>query len=142
MLEFSDVDLRAEPEACPYAKQESVAVTFAASEGALLSRVGPNHYRAGDALVTGADGDTWCVARDRFDASYQPVAPARAGEPGTYRNVPRTILARRIDQPFAVRRAVSGDWLHGNAGDWLLQYAPGDHGIASAARFALVYRRA
>jgi hypothetical protein len=119
-----------------------VRVTFAERDGALQSSVGPNHYRAGDALVTGADGDTWCVARARFDARYEPVPPLAAGVDGAYRNVPQHVLALRIDAPFAVRRVVSGDWLKGAAGDWLLQYGPGDHGIASAARFALVYHPA
>lgn len=142
MLEFTDVDLRSDAFAGTYVKQEIVKVTFAAADGVLMSKVGPNHYRCADALLTGADGDTWCVARERFDARYQPVVPLRHGEPGDYRNIPSPVLARRIDEPFAVRRTVSGDWLHGAAGDWLLQYAPGDHGIAAAARFAQVYRPA
>ena len=140
VLEFRDVDLRLDPAARRFMKQETVTVAFAAQDGALQSRVGPNHYRAGDALVTGADGDIWCVARARFSARYEPVPPLRTGQPGAYRNLPQTVLARQIDRPFAVRRDVSGDWLHGAAQDWLLQYAPGDHGICAAARFALVYR--
>lgn len=141
MLEFTDVDLRRDAAASAYVKREIVTVRFAAADGALQSSVGPNHYRAGDALVTGADGDTWCVARARFDARYEPVPPLQAGVDGHYRNLPQTVLARRIDVPFAVRRVVSGDWLRGAAGDWLLQYAPGDHGICAAARFELVYHR-
>jgi len=142
VLELSDIDLRDHPDARTYVKQEAVSVRFAAAAGALQSRVGPNHYRAGDALVTGADGDTWCVARERFDAKYGPVPPTRPGDAGRYRALPQPVLARQINEPFAVRRAVSGDWLTGAAGDWLLQYGPGDHGIASAARFTLVYRLA
>ena len=142
MLELRDIDLREHPDARTYVKHETVSVCFAAADGALQSRVGPNHYRAGDALVTGADGDQWCVARDRFENKYQPVAPVRPGQPGAYRNIPQPVLARQIQQPFAVRRTLSGDWLEGAAGDWLLQYGPGDHGIAAAARFALVYRLA
>jgi hypothetical protein len=140
MLEFTDVDLRQHPAARSYVKQETVTVAFAAADGTLESRVGPNHYRAGDALVIGADGDTWCVARDRFDAKYEPFPPLHRGQSGSYRNIPQPVLACQVEQAFAVRRAVSGDWLQGAAGDWLLQYGPGDHGIASAARFALVYR--
>ena len=142
MLEFTDIDLRNDPAARAWVKRETVRVTFAAQDGSLQSSVGPNHYRAGDALVTGADGDTWCVARARFDARYEPVSPLRAGADGAYRNLPQQVFARRIDEPFAVRRAVSGDWLEGAAGDWLLHYGPGDHGIASATRFALVYHPA
>jgi hypothetical protein len=31
--------------------------------------------------------------------------------------------------------------LHGKAGDWLLQYGPGDFGVAEQARFARIYRK-
>jgi hypothetical protein len=141
LLRLYDIDLRTDPEAASYCKQELVDVRFADAAGELRSRVGPNRYRVGDALITGADGDTWSVARERFAAAYQPVAPLRQGEPGCYRNVPRPVLARRMSEDFACLRSTSGDWLQGRAGDWLLQYAPGDHGIAAAARFASVYRR-
>ncbi|WP_297907935.1 PGDYG domain-containing protein, partial [Thiomonas sp.] len=35
-----------------------------------------------------------------------------------------------------------GDRLQGKPGDWLLQYAPGDFGLAAQSRFAQVYRKA
>ena len=41
---------------------------------------------------------------------------------------------------FCVERTLGGDVLRGNAGDWLVQYAPGDHGIVAATRFDSVYR--
>jgi hypothetical protein len=40
---------------------------------------------------------------------------------------------------FTVERSAGGDLLRGDAGDWLVQYAPGDHGIVAAARFDSVY---
>jgi hypothetical protein len=43
---------------------------------------------------------------------------------------------------FRCARSAGGDWLQGQVGDWLLQYAPGDYGIATDARFRLVYRLA
>jgi hypothetical protein len=63
-----------------------------------------------------------------------------SGQPGRYRNRPRPVLARRMTEAFCCARSAGGDWLQGEAGDWLLQYAPGDHGIATHARFSLVYR--
>ena len=39
-------------------------------------------------------------------------------------------------------RSEAGDVLHGQAGDWVLQYAPGDYGVVQARRFAKVYRPA
>lgn len=142
MLELRAVDLRADAAAHTYTKQEIVAVEFAPQAGQLTSRVGANSYRAGDALLTGADGDRWSVSRERFDAGYVPLAPTAAGAPGRYRNRPRPVLARQMAQPFRCERSAGGDWLLGQAGDWLLQYAPGDYGIATHARFTLVYRRA
>jgi len=32
------------------------------------------------------------------------------------------------------------DSLKGECGDWLIQYAPGDHGIVERTRFERVYR--
>ncbi len=142
MLELTDVDLRTDATAGTYIKQETVSVEFAAQAGRLGSSVGSNHYRAGDALLTGADGDRWSVSRDRFDAGYVPVALTLPGQPGRYRNRPRPVLARRMAEEFRCPRRAGGDWLQGAAGDWLLQYAPGDHGIATHARFTLVYRPA
>jgi hypothetical protein len=45
-----------------------------------------------------------------------------------------------LESAVGLNRSVGGDLLRGNAGDWLVQYAPGDHGIVAAARFDRVYR--
>jgi uncharacterized protein (DUF2237 family) len=140
MLVLENPDLSVDSAACRAVKDEVVSVEFAAAPGALESAVGPNYYQAGDALLTGSTGDRWCVSRDRFDAKYRPEAPTRPGEPGSYRNRPVTILAKRMAVAFAVERSAGGDLLRGEAGDWLVQYAPGDHGIVAAARFDRVYR--
>jgi len=52
------------------------------------------------------------------------------------------VLARQIHEPFTALRSACGDRLAGRAGDWLLQYAPGDWGVCEQARFAAIYRRA
>ncbi len=140
MLELSEIDLRTDAAAGTYVKHEIVAVEFADAAGVLISRVGPNHYAAGDALVTGMDGDRWCVSRDRFDLKYEPLAGLTHGQAGRYQNKPVPVLARQMSEAFRCQRSAGGDWLEGNAGDWLMQYAPGDHGVAAQARFAQVYR--
>ena len=38
-------------------------------------------------------------------------------------------------------RSAGGDLLRGEAGDWLVQYAVGDHGIVADTRFERVYRQ-
>jgi hypothetical protein len=144
MTELRNIDLRTDAAAQRFVKDETVSVEFASSEGELMSLEGPNRYTAGDALVTGSTGDRWVVSRERFDAKYLPAdAALRHGESGAYRNRPAVVLAKQMDAPFSMARsAAGGDVLRGTAGDWIMQYAPGDYGVVQAARFAKVYRRA
>lgn len=137
---FEHLDLAADGAACRAVKDEVVSVDFAAAAGMLESAVGLNRYAMGDALLTGSTGDRWCVSRDRFDAKYLPEPPTLPGRAGRYRNRPVRVLAKRMAVPFTVERSAGGDVLRGNAGDWLLQYAPGDHGIVAGTRFDSVYR--
>lgn len=139
-LKISNPDLIADGSACWVVKDEVVSVQFAAAAGVIESSVGPNRYAPGDALLTGSTGDRWCVSRARFDAKYRPQAPTGPGGEGLYRNLPVAVRAKRMCEAFSVARSAGGDVLRGNAGDWLVQYAPGDHGIVAAARFDAVYR--
>jgi hypothetical protein len=140
MLELANIDLRADPEAREYVKDEVVAVVFARAAGELISREGPNRYRAGDALITGSTGDRWSVSRERFDLKYEPVAPGVTGVDGPHRARPLPVLARQIAEPFTIAREAGGDLLKGLAQDWVMQYAPGDYGVVENARFQQVYR--
>lgn len=141
MLELKNIDLTTDPAAAPYVKTEVVAVTFARQDGELQSLEGPNRYAAGDALVTGLTGNRWSVSRHRFDLKYEPVPPARPGDDGRYKAKPIPVLAKQIGEAFTAERSAGGDVLRGNRGDWLLQYAPGDFGVAEQGRFAAVYRK-
>src|SRR5258707_7198716 len=129
MLEFKQIDLRTDPNAALFVKDEIVEVAFAAGDGELISREGPNRYHAGDALITGSTGDRWSVTRDRFDAKYTALAPTLPGEAGRYANIPQPVMAQQMLQSFSIERQAGGDIIHGKPGDWLLQYAPGDYGI-------------
>ena len=142
MIELKNLDLRSDAAAQRVVKDETVLVEFAACAGELMSLEGPNRYAPRDALVTGSTGDRWVVSRDRFDAKYVPAEAALIhGEPGPYRNRPAVVLARQMTEPFSLARsAAGGDVLRGTAGDWVMQYAPGDYGVVQAARFAKVYR--
>jgi hypothetical protein len=144
MIELTNLDLRTDPLAQRVVKDETVTVDFAAHAGQLMSLEGPNRYAAGDALITGSNGERWVVSRDRFDAKYAPADPAMPhGSQGAYRNRPAVVLAKQMAQAFSLARTASGgDLLRGAAGDWVMQYAPGDYGVVQAARFAKVYRRA
>ncbi len=52
------------------------------------------------------------------------------------------MLAKQMQEPLTIARTQDGDVLSGDAGDWVMQYAPGDYGVVKAARFAKVYRDA
>jgi hypothetical protein len=80
------------------------------------------------------------VSRDRFDAKYRPEGGVRPGESGRYRNVPQQIRGKQMAVGFSIARSTGGDVLRGDAGDWLMQYAPGDYGVVARARFTAVYR--
>ena len=141
MIELRNVELDSDPDASWYVKEETVHVVFAKVAGEVLSLEGPNRYGPGDALITGSTGSSWCVSRDRFDSKYHPVPPFRHGEDGHYRNRPIPVLAKRMNEAFSIARSDGGDRLYGDAGDWLMQYGPGDYGITKHARFVEVYRR-
>jgi len=89
-----------------------------------------------DAVGLGAPGlAAICAANDDAALAH--------GEPGAYRNRPAVVLAKQMNEAFSLARSASGgDVLHGAAGDWIMQYAPGDYGVVQAARFAKVYRLA
>ena len=140
MQELALIDLRTDTHAGTYIKYEVVDVVFAKNDGELQSREGPNHFRRGDALITGSTGDHWSVARSRFDEKYTAVHPLVHGENGSYRANPAPVLAIQMREPFMIARRAGGDILRGMALDWLLQYAPGDYGVVENARFQSVYR--
>jgi len=142
MNHLTNLDLSHDTAARRVVKDETVAVEFAATQGELMSLEGPNRYMPGDALITGSTGDRWVVSRERFDAKYVPADVALAhGEPGAYRNRPAVVLAKQMHEAFSLARSANGgDVLRGAAGDWIMQYAPGDYGVVQAARFAKVYR--
>ncbi len=140
MIELSHIDLRTDAKAGSYIKSEVVRVEFAQQDGELISLEGPNRFMVGDALITGSTGDRWCVSRDRFNAKYEPVPPTRYGEDGAYRNKPIPVLAKQMPEPFTLARSAGGDVLRGAAGDWVMQYAPGDFGVTENKRFQQVYR--
>jgi hypothetical protein len=142
MLELKNIDLTTDPAAASYVKTEIVAVAFAHQDGELISLEGPNRYQVGDALITGATGSRWSVSRQRFELKYAALPPTAMGDDGRYQARPIPILAKQIPEPFTAARSAGGDVLRGNGGDWLLQYAPGDFGVADQFRFAQVYGKA
>lgn len=141
MLHLEQIDLSQDPAAGRFIKTEVVQVMFAKTPGELVSLEGPNKYQTGDALITGCTGDRWSVDRHRFDAKYQPVSPTLDGQDGAYTAKPVPVLAKQINEPFTAARSDGRDVLRGDAGDWLMQYGPGDYGVCGKSRFERVYQQ-
>ena len=141
MLHLENIDLAQDPAAGQYLKTEIVHVVFAQTPGELISLEGPNKYQIGDAIITGCTGDRWSVDRHRFDAKYQAVAPTIDGQNGDYTAKPMPVLAKQINEPFTAARSAGRDVLRGEAGDWLMQYGPGDYGVCGKSRFERVYKK-
>lgn len=142
MLHLQNIDLAHDPTAECYIKTEVVTVAFARVPGELISLEGPNQYQVGDAIISGCTGDCWSVDRHRFDAKYQALPPTLDGEDGAYMAKPVPVFARQINEPFTAARSAGRDILQGEAGDWLMQYGPGDFGVCSKSRFERVYNKA
>lgn len=115
------------------------SVEFAVADGAVTTGEGTVAYSKHDALLTGMEGERWPVPRQRFDEAYEPIAPLRPGKPGTYCKRPQVVWAKPMCERFTVELGGDRGTLHGTAGDWLMQYAPGDLDVVSSAVFAKMY---
>ena len=105
-----------------------VKVTFAKIDGVCQTLEGPVNYLAGDAILTGIANENWPVVRAMFDKRYEAAAGTTFGGDGNYVKKPLEVFALRLERPLDVT-IPAGSVLHGEAGDWLLQYGPADYGI-------------
>jgi hypothetical protein len=134
------IDLRNDGKArAAQSRPVPVQVQFAKSDGRLATRDGMVRYAKGDALLTGFAGDSWPVARHAFLDRYQAQAGTDPGEDGRYLKRPLPVLVRQLDAPVSVAVGAAGDLIQGLPGDWLVQYAPGEHGIVGQGIFEATY---
>lgn len=103
------------------------------------TREGVVHAEAGDAIVTGMFGEHWPVGRDFFNAKYEAVPPLKAGGPGSYLSLPIEVVTAPMHAPFEVVLSDGHSRLHGQAGDWLVDYGEGSLGIVNADIFKATY---
>lgn len=117
-----------------------VSVRIAPKSGSLMTPEGPVSYQAGDALLTGSDGDTWPVERSLFDATYECSPDTNEGGDGTYFKKPLEIVALQLETPMTVFVGKNKDPISGLPGDWLVEYFPGQYGIVAEKIFEKTYR--
>ena len=115
-----------------------VQVRFAEAPGNCKTLEGIVAYQPGDAILTGGANDTWPVTRSLFDERYVPAQGTVAGRHGCY--VKRPIKVKAVQLEFSIDIAIAaGGILHGEPGDWLLQYSPTEYGIVKKEIFAVTY---
>jgi len=123
-------DLAADPRALRVTKKPiPVQVEFATADGTCDTLEGPVRFCAGDAILTGVRDERWPVSREAFLSSYEAVPPTRPGSSGAYRKAATPAYAMRLTHRRNVPVGWQNDLLHGEPGDWLLQYADGTHGV-------------
>lgn len=116
-----------------------VQVIFAAETGMLQTLEGLVAYEKEDALLTGVKGESWPVSRDLFDSLYTPDSGVISGQDGLYRPVTDPVWALQMHEAFTVALPAGKGTLRGKAGDWLVQHAPGEHGVVDKDIFSLRY---
>jgi PGDYG protein len=117
----------------------TVEVRFATADGTVRTREGVVHVRTGDAIVIDGGGDRWRVSNQSFERRYRPIPPTHSGQPGRYESLPNEVLAIAMDGPFDVVLRDGISQLHGNRGDWLVDYGDGNLGIVAAEVFEATY---
>lgn len=133
-------DLREHPDAFRARKRAvSVHAEIAREDGVVHTLEGPVSYCAGDAMLSGVEGERWPVPRAHFLASYEPISPTRAGDDGTYRKRPRVVLALRVQQVVDVVLSGGRGTLHARPGDVLVQHEAGDVAVVAKDIFAKTY---
>lgn len=139
-VDLSQHDLTGDPLARPFnSRPVQVRVEFAARAGTLATLEGDVQYRAGAALLTGLHGERWPVERPVFNRRYRPDGPHAPGSAGPYRKAVVQVAARQLMAPFRTRGGAEHDVLNGRPWDWLVQYAPGEHGVVAEALFGELY---
>lgn len=116
-----------------------VQVRWMAQAGVCQTLEGDVAYAAGDPVLTGVEGEHWTMPAQRFLATYEPSTPLESGADGAYRKKPTVVWARRLAEATVVQVGFRRDLLHGEPGDWLVQYGPGDFGVVGAAIFDKTY---
>lgn len=114
-------------------------VEFSQVSGTLQTLEGAVAYDAGAAIVTGLHGEKWPIAIDRFAKTFELVEGSTIGQRGRYRRRPQTVLAHCLVNASEVIVPEERGVLGGHAGDWLVEYGPGDRAIVAAEIFEMTY---
>ena len=128
-------DLAEDPDAFETAKKP-IPLNFRAAEAeeTIETKEGPVVAQAGDAIMTGTEGEQWPIPAEKFEQTYDILEPGKAAK----KNIP--VFAKEMNAPFKVKVSWSDALLNGELGDFLVQYGLGDYGVVGAEIFRKTYR--
>jgi len=121
-------------------KPITVEVYFASGDGELQTLEGLVEYKKGDAVVKGVNGEQWPIPYGRFNTTYEPGSLSQAGKNGRYTKKIKKVKALVIKESIDVKLSDERGVLHGEPGDILVQYAPGDLAIIDSSIFNKTYQ--
>lgn len=116
-----------------------VVVEFAQEPGQLETLEGPVQYQAGDALLTGVQGERWPVARAKFDSTYQPSSNSTMPDCGWYTKRFIAVTAYQVDEETSICTQANANKLHAKPGDWVVTAPDGDQWVVARDIFAITY---
>jgi len=119
--------------------EREVQVRFATAPCTVQTNEGLVQARAGDAILTGINGEHWRVSQARFGDKYRPAEATSAGTDGAYVSLPNRVFAVPMTEKFEVLLADGESKLTGRAGDWLVDYGDGSLGVVSSKVFDQTY---
>lgn len=130
------------PDFAPFRSRPTLhEVTFAAAAGVIETLEGPVRHEAGDAIITGVQGEQWPVEPHKFAERYTPCAGTLPGHPGAYTKTVREVRARQFQETGSVQLPNGKGELRAKQGDWHVEYGPGDESVVADEIFRLTYER-
>lgn len=114
-------------------------VEFAKENGICETLEGPVGYRAGDAIVTGAESEKWPVAREVFEKLYVKKTSEKQTDARRYLKVVRQALAIKLTAKRTIALLNGRGVLRGEKGDWVVDYGNGDLSIVNSTLFEHYY---
>ncbi|MCH9633013.1 MAG: hypothetical protein S4CHLAM6_13640 [Chlamydiae bacterium] len=130
----SSVEISSYPEAFQaYKKNIVLDFEYAAKSGEIQTLEGKVACAAGDAIMTGTQGERWPISKDTFTATYNVVEEGKASKKKI------VLYVYQMKEIFKVKVSWSNSLLEGKADDYLVQYGPNDFGVVEKEIFKETY---
>lgn len=116
-----------------------VEVKFAVSDGMIETREGVVLVQAGDAVITGVEGECWPVERKRFFETYDPAPVSSGVMVNHYIKRPMTVLALTASTQTSIALGNDRGTLYAQPGDVIVQYGTKDFAVVGPEIFQKTY---